>query len=172
MILIPLTRGQVATIDDEDVHLSRKRWRALWRNGRGWYAMRNEGSKVVYLHHAVLGPVATAEIDHVNGNGLDCRRANLRPATNSQNQANRRAPRNNTSGFRGVSWHKSEGKWRAVIKVHQRQTQLGYFGAPEDAARAYDAAARRAFGEFARVNFPGPSERSAREPALAAGGRP
>lgn len=93
-------------------------------------------------------------VDHINGNGLDNRRANLRPATPSQNTANARMPSDNTSGFKGVGWFARTGRWRAYITYQGRQKHLGYFDIAEEAALAYDAAARELFGEFARPNFP------------------
>jgi len=98
-------------------------------------------------------------VDHRNGNGLDNRRANLRPATKSQNGANRLIAASNKSGFKGVDLKK--GRWRAQIKVVGSKIHLGYFDLAEEAARAYDMAAIEAFGEFATLNFPSPGQRSA-----------
>lgn len=158
MIEIPLTKGFVAIVDDEDAHLARHNWFAF-RGRYTWYAARKEpkpggGQRTVCLHREVLGAPARAQVDHCDGNGLDCRRHNLRLASGTQNQGNRRLNRNNKSGFKGVFWYKARGKWTAAIKVGKRRPWLGLFDAPEDAARAYDAAARAAFGEFARTNFP------------------
>ncbi len=93
-------------------------------------------------------------VDHINGDGLDNRRSNLRPATPSQNLQNTRRPVSNSSGYKGVGFHKASGRWRAYIGIQGRQTSLGYHESPEAAARAYDAAAIEHFGEFARLNFP------------------
>jgi hypothetical protein len=91
--------------------------------------------------------------DHENRNGLDCRRENLRAATYSQNNANRRFSIKNTSGYRGVRKTK-EGKWRAEIKVDGKKISLGCYWDIIEAAKAYDTASSKYFGEFANLNFP------------------
>lgn len=128
-----------------------------WTLGSHGYVYRNprvDGRQTTLALHAfVVGERSTIDVDHENRDKLDNRRNNLRPATRQQNLANRRAT--GTSGFKGVSWHSRRQKWRATIKVNYRQRHLGLFAIAVDAARAYDAAAREAFGEFALVNFPG-----------------
>jgi hypothetical protein len=105
------------------------------------------------MHCLIMGAKG---IDHVNGNGLDNRRENLRPATNSQNMANRRPNINSSSPYKGVTWAPNcgSGKWRANIKIDGASHTLGFFEDVREAAEAYDAAARVAFGEFARLNVP------------------
>lgn len=154
MVTIPLTQGFVALIDDEDAHLAQHKWHVAKRP-TVVYAQRRvyqaDGSSFIeLLHQAVLG---LPWVDHINRNGLDCRRSNLRPATRAQQQANRGKQANNTSGFKGVHLCHS-GRWRAQVMVAGRRKHLGLFDTPEDAARAYDAAARNVFGEFACPNFP------------------
>jgi HNH endonuclease len=90
-------------------------------------------------------------IDHKDGIRDNNRFLNLRKATNSQNQANRGAPRNNTSGFKGVSWQSSRGKWIAKITVNGKARNLGRYENIDDAVRAYKKAAIEAWGEFAQV---------------------
>jgi hypothetical protein len=94
-------------------------------------------------------------VDHRNGIGLDNRRANLRLATNSQNGCNKPKKKNTSSQFIGVSFHKKAGKWACFIRNKGRRTWLGSFESEIDAARAYDEAAKKYHGEFARLNFPG-----------------
>lgn len=95
------------------------------------------------------------EIDHINGDGSDNRLCNLRLATRSENCMNRGSQKNKSSVFRGVNWHKKQSKWIACIKPHGHTSiHLGTFETEEDAARAYDEAARKHYGEFARLNFP------------------
>ena len=91
------------------------------------------------------------EIDHDNLDRSDNRWKNLRDATNSQNGANRRAQANNTSGFKGVSWHKASGKWRATIGIGKLHRHIGLFDDPVAASVAYANAAEQHFGNFARV---------------------
>jgi hypothetical protein len=91
------------------------------------------------------------DIDHINGDGLDNRWSNLRLATRAENIRNSRTKATNTSGFKGVSWHKRDRKWQAHIKINGRSKNLGLFEAPEDAHAAYVAAAQKYHGEFARA---------------------
>lgn len=159
---IPLTKGFVALVDDEDYErvTSAGRWRALpnSNNENRVYAVHDGArGKTVRLHNFLTGWPLT---DHINGNSLDNRRVNLRPATKSQNGANRVIGVNNASGFKGV--HLDRNRWRAVVRLDGRLVSLGYHPTAEDAARAYDAAALEHFGEFACVNFPINGERSAR----------
>lgn len=104
----------------------------------------------LYMHSLLLGVVG---IDHVNGNGLDNRRGNLRPASHALNGANQR-PRAGSSTYKGVSWKPSKNKWLAQIMVNSKTRFLGYHASEIDAARAYDAAALEAWDEFAWLNFP------------------
>jgi hypothetical protein len=93
------------------------------------------------------------EVDHENRNGLDCRRTNLRLATHRQNIMNTGLRPANTSGYKGVSWDKENQKWRASIRAYGRSYNLGRFSTKEEAARAYNEAASRLHGSFARLNL-------------------
>jgi AP2 domain len=149
---IPLTQDKVALVDASDYSsVAGFNWYAR-KNKHTWYAIRSEGQKKIYLHRQILGfpPVNT---DHRDGDGLNCRRYNLRQADGQQNGRNHRLNRNSTSGFKGVSWDKGRSKWRAYIVVDGKQIHLGRFDTAEEAARAYDAAALERFGEFAKMNF-------------------
>lgn len=149
---IPLTQGRVALVDDADyaVVAAVGRWQVATCDGR-LYARHGGNRWGIYLHKLLTGwPL----VDHVNGDGLDNRRANLRQATASQNGANIAAPSHNTSGFKGVSLYRRTGRWRASLTLAGEHMHLGYFDTAEEAARAYDAAALNAWGDFARLNFP------------------
>jgi hypothetical protein len=104
------------------------------------------------LMHVLITGIRTG-IDHANSNGLDNQRGNLRPVGQSLNTANMRPAVGKSSRFKGVRRHR-EGKWEARIRIDGRPIYLGLFGGEEVAARAYDVAARAAWGEFARLNFP------------------
>lgn len=147
--------GKFAIVDSEDFDFI-SQWN--WRLSIG-YAVRQiykKGSKVVtILMHREINKTPTGFVtDHINGNKLDNRKANLRTCTDSQNLANRDKTSLNKSGYKGVRFHKVDRKWRAQIKVKGKQSHLGNFLSPVDAARAYDEAAIIQFGEFAKLNFP------------------
>jgi len=151
---IPLTRGLVALVDaaDFDLVIAAGPWYAH-PDRNTFYARtsyRRDGKKrLVSMHTLVTG---WGFVDHINGDGLDNRRLNLRPADNSKNQMNRGVPSNNTSGFKGVS--RNDLRWQAQISVAGRRIHLGMFATPLEAAHAYDEAALYYFAEFARPNFP------------------
>jgi hypothetical protein len=161
---IPLTQGYVAMVDDEDwARVSRFRWHAVV-DRRGVYARgcADRGRKMVRMHRFILEAPDGVDVDHWDSNGLDNRRCNLRLATDAQNHQNQKLRRDSQSGFKGVSFRARQGTFQVRITAHGRRLSLGYFTEPEEAARAYDRAARIEFGEFASLNFPLPGERSAR----------
>lgn len=169
MILIPLTPkrlGLVAIVDDCDARLAESKWSV--RKGRStFYAIRYESKgsglkKAIKMHREVLGFPECPAIDHRNGNGLDCRRENLRVATLFDNSRNARMRTDNTSGFKGVYRRNNCTRWAARIRGGAKTIHIGHFATAEDAARAYDDAARRYHGEFAALNFPGPNEMGAK----------
>ena len=150
--------GRVALVDDEDYELVMQyRWHVWEKVGRenkrddGPYAQApirlQDGRKsTIRMHKLITGWPAT---DHANGDGLDNRRANLRPATKTQNLHNARSRSGTSSRFKGVSWHKVVRKWQANIKVDGKRCYLGVFASEEDAAAAYTAAALETQGEYA-----------------------
>jgi hypothetical protein len=108
----------------------------------------------VSLHREIMGNPKGLVVDHRNCVGLDNRRDNLRTATQSQNTCNCRKRANTTSRFMGVYFNKAKGLWASSIKSHGKRIWLGYFKSEVEAARAYDRAAIKYHGEFARLNFP------------------
>jgi hypothetical protein len=159
-----LTKGYVAKVDDEDFRiLNALKWQAHEITGRV-YAM----SGGYYLHRMVLGMQKGDRrlVDHANGDGLDCRKSNLRYATAQQNCHNKTIRCDNSTGFRGVSQRSdyppdSKRRWQAILVVNGKSYRRTGFSNPEDAARAYDEMARQLHGEFACTNFPIGDERPA-----------
>jgi len=153
---IPLTQGKVALVDDADFEwLNQWKWYAQINRVGTWYAMhafpgRPRQQKISM--HQLLFPTKL-QVDHINGNGLDNQRKNFREATNGQNKANSRKEKGCSSRFKGVTWHKRDQRWQAMIQHNQKQMFLGYFTNEKHAALAYDTAAHLHFGEFARTNF-------------------
>ena len=109
----------------------------------------NGSRRQITLHKQLTGFKLT---DHINENGLDCRRENLSDATVSQNNLNRGTRRDNTSGYKGVSWDRKLSKWRSRITADRKKISVGYFPSPELAAIAYNQAAIKYHGEFAKLN--------------------
>jgi hypothetical protein len=162
-IKIPLTQGQFAVIDADDYErVSVIKWRSQWcENTKSFYAHRTErlpmGKRVaVGMHRFIMNAASCHIVDHINHDTLDNRKCNLRICNSRQNSFNRRANRNNSSGFKGVSRSKIRGRetWIASIKRGGKQICLGYFDDIKDAARAYDDEAAIVHGEFAVLNFP------------------
>ena len=157
---IPLSGGMVAIVDAADAERVRQYTWYASRDGSRVYVLRHirrpdGGDSNQSLHQFLTG---YRLCDHRNGDGLDNRSSNLREATPSQNMWNRRRA-SGASGFKGVS--KRGRNWRARIKVCDKEVYLGMYAVQEDAARAYDMAARELHGEFATLNFPLPGERAA-----------
>jgi hypothetical protein len=152
---IPLTRGLHALVDDADFdYLDKHLWIAH-KNKRRFYARRRDGKKFVLMHRVIFGAPAKVLVDHRDGDSLNNQRYNLRAASDSQNQMGFQIPRGGSSKFRGV-YLVSPGRWRARLQRKRRggSVSLGIFGNEASAARAYDAAAKRYFKEFASLNFP------------------
>ena len=153
MKTIPLTRGKTAIIDDEDYErLAKHKWRVNNSSPGKWYAVTKINGDLTYMHRIILPVSKEQEVDHINGDGLDNRRENLRPCIHPQNGYNR-GLQPHSSCFKGVSWNRKDRKWRARIMKNGRSDFIGNFDREEEAARAYDAKARELFGEFALLNF-------------------
>jgi hypothetical protein len=159
MRTIELTQGKVALVDDADwLMVNQHEWRARRsKHERTWYALANGHPKdgrrtTIYMHRLITGALPAIHVDHINGNGLDNRRANLRLCEPAANGRNRRKNRNGSSQFKGVNRRKDMGRWRASIGVNGKRLHLGTFGTEDEAASAYDRAAVEHFGDFARLN--------------------
>lgn len=161
------SRGHVVLASPEDAPLLAKPWNALLTGGVAHArrrAKRERDGKTIFLHKEILPPPIGMLVDHVNHNGLDNRRSNLRLATYGQNQANRRSKRGTSSPFKGVWHYKARNRWCAEITRKGMRHHLGTFHSEMDAALAFDEAARVLDGAFACLNFPGPAEVGALRP--------
>ena len=171
-LLLPLGSkkrpGMFALVDREDaVRIAKHPWWPIPADTRAlvhenFYAVTRKGLTTSVAMHRVILDVADPrfQVDHINHNGLDNRRANLRIITNQENQYNRRHTRKATSSrFKGVSWHKSSRKWVVRIRKDEQLHYLGGFDNEMEAAVMYDFAARELFGEYAYLNFPLNGER-------------
>lgn len=157
--LLKLSKGMFTLVDD-DVYEKYKSlsWHAHNRQGK-YYANHSAFSNVngvkkvksVSLHRLITNAPKGVEVDHINGDPLDNRRANLRFCNRSENTRNSIKRSDNTSGYKGVAFSKRINKWRAYIYFEKKQKHLGYFDSVKDAARAYSEAANKYFKEFAYV---------------------
>lgn len=152
---IPLTQGKVALVDEEIPEtISGRVW---YYNAGNGYAFSITSGKTTYLHRLIMGAGIGQQVDHINGDKLDNRRANLRLCTHAENQHNRKKNSGTSSRFKGVYWHNVTQKWQAYIRIDGDLRYLGLFEQEEAAAKEYDRAAKLCFGEFARFNFPAES---------------
>ena len=159
MKYIPLTKGQFAIVDDDDYdYLMQWKWQA--QKGRHtWYAVRGNsfGTKgkrqqsTVYMHRVILHCPKTYQVDHINHNGLDNRKRNIRICSSGDNNRNRIPQTNCTSAYKGVSW--AGKKWRCMLWHKKKHLHVGYYASEVEAAKAYDKNARELFGEFVYCNF-------------------
>jgi hypothetical protein len=155
---IYVSEGKYAIVDQKDFYwLNTFEWLVKQNNGIS-YAVRfdnhcDNGPKLLSLHREIMNAPPGLLVDHRNNISLDNRRDNLRLATRSQNNCNKPKRKNAASRFIGVIFLKNRNKWAAQIKYHGKKIWLGCFVNEIDAAKAYDAAARKYHGEFARLNF-------------------
>jgi len=154
-MIIKLTQGKETIVDDNDYEaLSLHKWQTS--NG---YATRCVWDKIarknrtIYMHRIILSVPIGLEADHINGDKLNNKRSNLRICAPRDNKRNQRIRSDNTSGYKGVCWDKANDKWMSSITVEGKSVNLGRFKKRDDAARAYNQAAIKNFGEFANLNI-------------------
>lgn len=151
---IPLTKGYVALVDDDDYErVSKHKWRATWTERSSTiYATRQAQAGGVRwemkLHRFILNAPKGFVVDHIDRNGLNCQKSNLRLCTLSQNQANRGLAKNNTTGRKGVTRQRTNNRWGAKIMVDKKDIWLGTYNSIDEASQAYAEAAKKYFGEF------------------------
>lgn len=165
MRVLILTKGQHTVVDDDVYEWASKfKWMASEspRTKHTYYAVRRERrpgpsrQRTVILHREIMGAPKGVLVDHEDGDGLNNLRDNLRLCTVGQNTQNQRIRKDKSSQYKGVSWNKRQGVWDARVCSAGRKIFLGLFREELDAARAYDSAALRLHGTFARLNFPTP----------------
>lgn len=161
MKLIKLTQEQFAQVDDEDFD-------RIVAMGPWYYSKRHGAAKNVHgyvdgkykkigsllMHRVILEAPKGMEVDHINGLNIQNQRSNLRLATHHQNMMNTKLRKTSLSRLKGVSLYRKDHwtKWRARIMVNQKEIALGYFDTKEEASKAYNEAAKKYFGEFAKLN--------------------
>jgi len=153
---ISLSQGKIAIIDDEDYLIAcQYKWCAV-QGKYTWYAVTRQKFdgkyKTLYLHRFLMQPSIEMEIDHKDGDGLNCLRSNMRLCRSLDNNRNRKIQRGNKSGYKGVRWDSRLKKWRSEISVKNKVIHLGVFIQKEDAGLAYNEAAKLHYGEFAKQN--------------------
>jgi hypothetical protein len=154
---IKLTQDKVALVDDENFEeLNKHKWCAV-KFGLIYYAVRKTSKKEsvkeqnVWMHRVINKTPSSMVTDHVDGNGLNNQKYNLRSCTTRENSRNRSSNKNNKSGFKGVSLHKETNKWRARISIGDKNISLGLFDSPKLAHYAYTSACYKYHGEFAKT---------------------
>jgi hypothetical protein len=157
-IRLPLSQGLEAIIDDVDADQARFKWHVV-KYSQNRYAqreIRKDGRRTtIHLHTAILNTPQHLRVDHINGDGLDNRRCNLRLVSVQENSFNHTKKKQGcTSRYRGVCWVKRRGKWKAAIQVDGRTYNLGSFASEIEAARAYDRAGFERDPHHFTPNFP------------------
>lgn len=153
---IPLTKGYVTMVDAIDADMSQLSWYAK-TNKTNAYAFRNANGHDLGMHKVILerkiGRLLNSDEvpDHINCDGLDNRRSNLRVATQTQNNINAHK-KIGISGYKGVQWHSSRKTWRACLMANGKRIDFGYFKTPEEAYEAYKEGAKKYHGEFAKFD--------------------
>jgi len=154
---ILIEKDKYALVDNEDyINLKDYKWRIA---GNGYAATfkwipEKKNVRAFYMHRLVMNTPKGQQTDHINHNKLDNQKHNLRICSSHQNKGNLTISVKNKSGFKGVSWDKTNEKWYSTIFYFDKQINLGRYTIKEEAAKAYDLKAKELFGEFAHLNFP------------------
>ena len=157
---ISLPKNKFALVDDEDYSFLMQ-WRWFYHPSGSVMRLKVIQSnprkrKIFRMHREILNPPKNRSVDHIDGNSLNNQKYNLRVCKHGENLRNQKKQKNTSSKYKGVCWFKRDSKWVSKIKVNQKTINLGRFDADKEieAAKAYDAAALKHFGEFANLNFP------------------
>lgn len=159
MALLNIGKGMTVAVDDCDVQLVRSFSWSVQKCKGYFYAATKVSGRSILMHRYIIGAPRDSVVDHIDQNGLNNCRSNLRIATRMHNAANGYAHRDNALGFKGVRRHRNY--YAAQIRSNGVSRTIGYYRTVEEAAMAYDYTARVDFGEFARLNFPFDDEQSA-----------
>lgn len=154
---LPLSQGKFALVDDQD-YRNLSKWK--WTFQPPCYAKRvvffgrnqKPQSKSILLHRVIMNPQKGTVVDHIDGNGLNNQRSNLRIATHAQNHQNTGIMSTNTSGYKNISWSKQHNKWRVRFMANKKEIHIGRFDRIGDAVKAYNKAVSKYHGEFAILN--------------------
>ncbi len=147
---IVLSNGDVTIVDDVDYEMLLAV--GVWhRTGFGYAYAHGPNGRGIRMHRLILGAGRGDMVDHADGDRLNNRRCNLRLASHSQNNANKRRAKNNTSGFKGVYWCRAKQRWHATVMLNRKRHHAGYFESAEQAHHAYVELASKLFGEFVRA---------------------
>lgn len=149
---IQLTKGKWTIVDAEDyAELIKFKWH--YREGYAKRAINRKGDRrAIAMHNQIMNTPKGFEVDHINGDGLDNRKCNLRVCKHQQNTWNRKSVTGSSSKYKGVSWQAATGYWKVNIKIDEKQMHIGCFWDEEDAARAYNRVAKGLHKEFAKLN--------------------
>jgi len=150
---VQLTNGKIALIDDEDYdRVSALRWKEV-----GGYAAHNYTkagkTHTLYMHRMITNALVGMKVDHINHDALDNQKANLRVCTHAQNHMNRVKVSGTSSLYKGVTWNKALGKWKAYISYEGKFRHIGYFDNEIHAAISYDLWSHALFGQYALTNL-------------------